>query len=84
MGIDGKYMSDSNTNGLRVLFAVEERYPPFRVDTTVLFAQEMVSRGYKITWLFETEDESIGSGWKQWQGGRAKIVLHGKRVLVAW
>lgn len=71
-------MLDKKERKLKFLFVLEENYPPFRVDTTVLFADEITAKGHQITWLFETDDSAVGSGWKQWQGGQARVFFTGQ------
>lgn len=78
MSVDKNMLDRKIPRKLTFLFALEENFPPFRVDTTVLFAHEIVAKGYQVTWLFETEDPEIGSGWQQWQGGVAKTIFTGQ------
>ena len=59
---------------LRYLFALEELFPPVRVDTTVLFASEMKQRGHRIHWIFGSTGEIEKSGWQEWAGGKAWVV----------
>lgn len=41
---------------MRMLFLSRDTYPPRRVDVSVLFGKELVSRGYKIDWVLQSED----------------------------
>jgi len=78
---------------LRYLFALKESFPPFRVDTTVLFASEMKQRGHRIHWIFESTGETEGNGWQEWAGGKVWVVAipdgHSlltriKRMMMSW
>lgn len=58
---------------IRLLFLAADKFPPFRVDVSVLFGREMVSRGHTIDWLLQSDkplDQDIKT---RWQGGRAWV-----------
>ena len=47
-----------------------DKYPPFRVDTDVLFGNEFHQRGHKIDWLMQAEDSNASNttvDWKSWK-----------------
>ena len=45
-------MSSITKTKLKILFISSDKYPPFRVDVSVLFGKEIVGRGHIIDWLF--------------------------------
>jgi glycosyltransferase involved in cell wall biosynthesis len=59
---------------LRLLVVSSDTYPPFRVDVSVLFGQELVRRGHRIDWILQSEAacdrsyETTWSGCKVWVG----------------
>ncbi len=44
-----------SANSLKYLFIAADKFPPFRVDVSVLFGREMVKRGHHIDWLLQSE-----------------------------
>lgn len=38
---------------MKLLYIVEDRFPPFRVDVVELFAKQMPARGHRIDWLMQ-------------------------------
>ncbi len=42
---------------MKLLFLTSDKYPPFRVDVSVLFAKELVSRGFQIDWIMQAADK---------------------------
>lgn len=38
---------------MKMLYIVEDRFPPFRVDVVELFARQMTMRGHQIDWLMQ-------------------------------
>lgn len=62
-----------NSRQLSFLFIAEDKFPPFRVDVSVLFGQEMVSRGHTIDWLLQSLDLCEESYETVWSGGRAWV-----------
>lgn len=59
-------------NRIKLLYVSSDTFPPTRVDVSVLFGKELVSRGHQVDWLlqsegacdksYETETE-IGKTW---------------------
>ncbi len=58
---------------LKFLFISADKYPPFRVDVTKLFAQELLGRGHSIDWILQSEAECKKSYQTTWEGSRAWI-----------
>ncbi|TNF34109.1 MAG: glycosyltransferase [Gammaproteobacteria bacterium] len=42
--------------GLRGLLLTADRFPPVRSDVLVLWAQEMVARGYQLDWIMQSRE----------------------------
>ena len=59
---------------VRLLVVSSDTYPPFRVDVTVLFGQELARRGHRIDWILQSEAacdrayETTWSGCRVWVG----------------
>lgn len=43
---------------MKLLYVVEDRYPPFRADVVELFARQMPERGHRIDWLMQRGPEA--------------------------
>lgn len=63
-----------NRNKLNFLFVSADKYPPFRVDVSVLFGEEMVKQGHNIDWVLQSAEpcnrayQTTWSGCKVWVG----------------
>ena len=57
---------------LKILFITSDKYPPYRVDVSVLFGKEIVGRGHIIDGIFQSEEPL-----------RRPIELNG-RVVGSW
>ena len=66
--MDNSYNKASRKRKLRFLIVAEDKYPPFRVDVVVLFAQQMTSRGHKIDWILQSEGECDEAKQVEWDG----------------
>jgi len=60
-------------NKLKFLFIARDKFPPFRVDVSTLFGEELVGRGHKIDWLLQSEQHCDSSFCTTWRGGKAWI-----------
>lgn len=69
----------NNRSELNYLFLLREPYPPFRPDTTVLFAQEMIEKGHQIDWVFQAKEQTPKSYTTTWEGGKAWITATDRR-----
>jgi glycosyltransferase involved in cell wall biosynthesis len=56
-----------------LLFISSDRFKPFRVDVSILFAQELVSRGYRIDWILQSDEACDWEYVVQWGGGDAWV-----------
>jgi glycosyltransferase involved in cell wall biosynthesis len=64
---------------LKYLFVLDETYPPFRVDTTVLFGEELARRNHTIQWIFQSKDSLNKSQMLSWEGGDAWVIKNDNR-----
>lgn len=44
---------------MRLLYVVDDKFPPFRVDVAELFARQMVRRGHTIDWLMQRGPQAV-------------------------
>lgn len=44
---------------MKVLYIVEDRFPPFRADVVELFAKQMPARGHQIDWLMQRGPDAL-------------------------
>ena len=61
----------------RLLVVAADRYPPFRVDVTVLFAKELKNRGLQIDFVFQSEKKLLKPIVKHWSNCK---VFVGKAI----
>ncbi len=58
---------------LKFLFVSADKFPPFRVDVTKLFAQELLSRGHTIDWVLQSDEGCKQSYETTWAGSRVWV-----------
>lgn len=56
-----------------LLIMAYDRFEPFRVDVRVLFARELVDRGYRIDWLLQSERDCDRDHVVHWGGGQVWV-----------
>ncbi len=56
-----------------LLLVVADRFKPFRVDVRILFARELVARGYRLDWIMQSDDVCAEDYVTRWGGGDAWI-----------
>ncbi|QKT03866.1 glycosyltransferase family 4 protein [Ectothiorhodospiraceae bacterium 2226] len=66
--------SDDKRHGLRLLIISADKYPPFRVDVSVLFGRELASRGHTIDWILQSGAPCERAQRTQWGGGTAWVA----------
>ena len=66
-------MPASDPQLFRLLIASSDLYPPFRVDVSVLFGEELASRGHQIDWILQSEQACSASHVAAWGGGRVWV-----------
>ncbi|MEJ2613081.1 MAG: glycosyltransferase family 4 protein [Candidatus Thiodiazotropha sp.] len=59
---------------LKFIFVLNEPYPPFRVDTTVLFGEEMVRRGHRIKLVMQSKDNKLTTSVETWNGCDVLVI----------
>ncbi len=55
-------------NKLRFLFISSDKYPPYRVDVSILFGREMLLRGHSMEWILQSNDTCNASYKTTWSG----------------
>lgn len=73
------------------LFVSSDKYPPFRPDVAILFAEKLAEKGHKIDWLLQSEklcQKSYKDKWHEenvWVGatnlGKTKLSRLHKHIL---
>lgn len=63
----------THTTKLKFLFISADKYPPFRVDVTKLFAQELLGKGHKIDWILQAEESCAHSYQTSWSNSRVWV-----------
>lgn len=66
-------MSSSIKQKIKLLFISIDKFPPFRVDISVLFGKELHSRGHQIDYLLQSEDDYHKFDKTKWMGATAYI-----------
>lgn len=60
---------------MKLLYVVEDRYPPFRVDVAHLFGRCMPALGCEVEWLMRSErPDGPPGGTVEWQGQRVHVI----------
>lgn len=58
---------------IRILFCPKDRFPPFRVDVSILFGRELVARGFGIDWVLQSDKGTETARRTSWDGGTAYV-----------
>lgn len=54
---------------MKILYIVEDRFPPFRADVVELFAKQMPARGHQIDWVMQRGPDALSlSSPTNWLG----------------
>lgn len=64
---------DAIVRTLRMLVITTDKYPPFRVDVSVLFGRELASRGFAIDWVLQSQDSCDRAYETPWAGCHAWV-----------
>ena len=59
---------------LRLLALSSDTFPPWRVDVSVLFGEEIAHRGHTVDWLLQSEAECAHPRLVSWGGGRVWVA----------
>jgi glycosyltransferase involved in cell wall biosynthesis len=62
-----------NKRPLKILFVSSDTFPPFRVDVSVLFGKEMVSKGHQINWILQSARDCKKEYKTHWGGGKTWV-----------
>jgi glycosyltransferase involved in cell wall biosynthesis len=58
---------------LRLLIMSSDKFPPFRVDISVLFGDELATRGFEIDWILQSENDCSRDFHCRWGNGTAWV-----------
>ena len=58
---------------LKILFISSDKFPPFRVDVSILFGQEMVRRDHVIDWILQSKKPVCQAYQTKWSGCRVLV-----------
>ena len=56
---------------MKLLYVVEDRFPPYRVDVVELFAKQMAAKGHEIEWFMPRGN---------YTGNKRRISWHNQTV----
>ena len=62
-------MNGAPEKTLRLLVISSDRYPPFRVDVSVLFGEELAARGFEIDWILQADKDCPREFQCRWGSG---------------
>lgn len=69
---------------MKLLYVVEDRYPPFRADVVELFARQLPARGHVIDWLMQRgPDAQHLASPVDWLGNRVYLAPRSDRGGIA-
>ena len=74
--IDFNYNLPTNPTphtNLKLLFISADKFPPFRVDVSVLFGKEIVGRGHAIDWLLQSDKPIHRAYQTHWSGCKVLV-----------
>ena len=66
-------MAQVPQRALRLLIVTADKYPPFRVDVTVLFGEELSKRGHRMDWIMQSEQPCAHAYVADWGAGRVWV-----------
>lgn len=58
---------------LKILFVSRDKFPPFRVDVSVLFGKEIRKKGHIIDWVLQSDEKCTKGYYTKWSGGNAWV-----------
>ncbi len=65
---------------MKMLYIVEDRFPPFRADVVELFAKQMPRRGHQIDWLMQRGPDALNlPSPADWLGNTVYLTPRSKR-----
>ncbi|PSJ17038.1 glycosyltransferase [Nitrosomonas supralitoralis] len=64
---------------MKILYIVEDCFPPFRTDVVELFAKQMPARGHQIDWLMQRGPDALNIlSPTNWMGNIVHLTLRNK------
>lgn len=67
-------MTLQSKSKLKLLFVSSDKFPPFRVDVSILFGQKMVERGHTIDWLLQSDQTLRKAYQTHWSGCNVHVA----------
>jgi glycosyltransferase involved in cell wall biosynthesis len=67
------FMEIQSKSKLRFLFVSSDKFPPFRVDVSILFGKELVERGHIIEWLLQSDETLHNAYQTEWSGCKVYV-----------
>jgi glycosyltransferase involved in cell wall biosynthesis len=65
---------------MKMLYIVEDRFPPFRADVVELFAKQMSARGHQINWLMQRGPDALNiTSPTNWLGNTVHLTTQHNR-----
>lgn len=61
-------MEVQSKSKLKFLFVSSDKFPPFRVDVSILFGKKIVGRGHTIDWLLQSDETLHNAYQTKWSG----------------
>lgn len=66
-------MPSNSKNKLRFLFVSSDKFPPYRVDVSVLFGKELMGRGHEVDWILQSEQDCEQGYITEWNGSNVWV-----------
>ena len=66
-------MEIQSKSKLRFLFVSSDKFPPFRVDVSILFGEKMVEREHIIDWLLQSDETLHNAYQTEWSGCKVYV-----------
>lgn len=66
-------MTNTTQPKLKILFISSDKYPPYRVDVSVLFGKEIAGRGHIIDGIFQSEKPLRSACEARWSGCKVLV-----------
>jgi len=66
-------MEVQSKSKLKFLFISSDKFPPFRVDVSVLFGEKMVDRGHIIDWILQSDEVLHREYQTEWSGCNVSV-----------
>ena len=67
------FMEIQSKSKLKFLFVSSDKFPPFRMDVSILFGEKMVERGHIIDWLLQSDETLHNAYQTEWSGCKVYV-----------